>query len=230
MKSVAPGNLTRSILIRQPTPVYETTCDNIGFLLSSGPYILEIQADMEMTEYGFNTNLRRGFDAYDDIIAVSGRCTHVFGNAIGVGKLGELIEAPLHPSLDRNTMYLYGTCNRGPLLLDHQKLKSLGYLDERNYFHLDSDHDLLARALVMKGWRCGYIPMEFSSPLKEGSARRTHTDERIKALNEHVHQIKSQRPNNGFLQSMADRDIPAIETRPLQGHWQRPAPLSLHSP
>ena len=229
LAETGPPNLVRSTLIRQETPVFETTCDNIGFIASSGSYILEIQADMEMTEYGFNANLARGIDDYDDIIAVSGRCTHAFGSPIGVGKLGELIEKPLDPGIDRNTMHMHGTCNRGPLLFHKQKLAALGFLDEQNYFLLDSDHDLFARALEIKGWKCGYIPMEFKSPLKDGSARKPLLDERIRTLNQQVLELKSQRPNNGFLTSLDRLRQPAIETRPLRGDWHRTAPMS-HKP
>jgi glycosyltransferase involved in cell wall biosynthesis len=226
LAETGPPNLARSILIRQETPVFETTCDNIGFLSSSGPYILEIQADMEMTEYGFNANLARGMEEYDDIIAVSGRCTHAFGSPIGVGKLGELIEKPLDPGIDRNTMHMHGTCNRGPLLINMEKLTELGFLDEQNYFLLDSDHDLFARALEIKGWKCGYIPIEFNSSLKDGSARKPIIDERVRSLNQQVLQLKSERPNNGFLTSVDRLKQPAIETRPLRGDWRRAAPIS----
>lgn len=124
LADAGPQNLTRSILIKQATPVFETTYDNIGFLSASGPYILKIQADMEMTEYGFNTNLARGIKDYGGIIAISGRCTHVFGSPIGIGKLGELIEEPLNPGIDRNCVHLHGTFNRGLLLID-KRIRSL---------------------------------------------------------------------------------------------------------
>ena len=39
-------------------PLFETKCDNLGFRESLGIYCLEIQADMEMTEQGYNQELR----------------------------------------------------------------------------------------------------------------------------------------------------------------------------
>jgi len=106
-------NLVQIIMIRQDTPVFETTCDNMGFVISSGKYIVEIQADMEMVEYGFNRKLSSGMEKYDDIIGVSGRCTHNFGASLGIGKMGYMVEQFLSPEINRNMMYMYGTCKIG---------------------------------------------------------------------------------------------------------------------
>jgi len=214
-KNINISNLIRAIIIKQETPIFETSCDNIGFIVSSGKYILEIQADMEMTQQGFNSNLARGLNKYQDIIGVSGRCTHIFGAPIGVGKLGELIEKSLNSSLDKNSIYMYGTCNRGPLLLDKNKLHQMNFLDEENYFLDDSDHDLFARSFYLKGWRCGYIPIEFNSPLKNGSTRKPAINESVKLLNQEVFNIKYNRPKNGFLNKLHTLNPPPIEIRPL---------------
>jgi len=48
-------------------------------------------------------------------------------------------------------------------------------LDEENYFLDDSDHDLMARAFLEKGYLCGYVPIEFSAPLYVGSTRNNNT-------------------------------------------------------
>lgn len=206
------SNISNIIIIEQKTPVFETTCDNIGFVLSRGKYIIEIQADMEMTEHGFNSSLARGLKQYDDIIGVSGRCTHVFGTAHGVGKLGEYVENTLDLSLDRNIMYMYGTCNRGPLILDRNKLKCMRYMDEQNYFLDASDHDLFARAYSEMGWKCGYIPIEFKSPLIDGSTRKTLPDN-IKEMNQYFLSMKKERAGNGFADTF--KQEVEIETRNL---------------
>jgi|TARA_X000001382_G_scaffold99076_1_gene73509 glycosyltransferase involved in cell wall biosynthesis len=206
-------NIAKVVVVEQNTPVFETTCDNIGFVLSSGKYIVEIQADMEMVEYGFNSNLARGLQQYDDVIGVSGRCTHVFGTAHGVGKLGEYVEKTLDPSLDRNVLYMYGTCNRGPLILDRDKLKYMKYMDEQNYFLDASDHDLFARAYAEMDWRCGYIPMEFESPLVDGSTRKDLPAD-VRELNQHFLSLKKERSGNGFADTF--RQQIGIESRVLR--------------
>jgi glycosyltransferase involved in cell wall biosynthesis len=214
-KNISISKLIRTIIIKQETPVFETTCDNMGFLIASGKYILEIQADMEMVEYGFNNKLANGLKKYEDIIAISGRCTHELGGGLGIGKLGELLEQPLSSNLNKNMIYMYGTCNRGPLLLDKQKLKLMKYMDEQHFFLHDSDHDLFARAYYLNGWRCGYIPIEFNSPLKNGSTRKTLNNE-AKIINETAYNLKLKRCIGGFLRSFPyNKNKIPIEIRPL---------------
>lgn len=190
-------NLVRVIVVRQDTPVYETTADNIGFILSSGKYLLEIQADMEMIEYGYNRSLERAFK-YDDIAVVSGRLTHKFGIPHGVGKLGESVQYPLSPDLDRNKLYMWGTSVHSPFLMDHKRAKEIGYFDEQNIFLEGSCHDYCARCYYQKGWKNGYVPIEYLSPLKDGSCRKNLPDD-VREINKKVMEVRQARSNGGFL-------------------------------
>lgn len=179
--------VTRILIVRSNLPLFETTADNVGFLCAQGQYCLEIQADMEMVQKGFNMKLLEPFMKIPNVIAVSGRCCHSFDITQGIGKLGDLVETPLSElsHIDPNLFYISQTVNRGPLLLHRQKLKELGYLDERNFFQEYCDHDLFCRALVQKGWICGYRPMEFISLIKDGSMRKPRD-----ALNQDVYDRK----------------------------------------
>ncbi len=160
------------VLIDQSTPVFETTADNMGFLLARGRYVLEVQADMRMIQYGFNRQLEKAFATGDDVFAVSGRCAHNYSGIQGFGKINQHVEErsnikPQHLA----TFFIHQTCNRGPLLIDRARLVDLGFLDEQNFWLGDDEHDLMARAAA-RGWVCGYIPMEFFSPLADGSTRK----------------------------------------------------------
>ena len=200
--SARPG-LCQSIVISQPTPVFETTSDNIGFSVSRGEFIIEIQADMQLNDLGFDQRLVSALKKYDDLIGVSGRCTHLFNGVKGVGKLGELIEQPLSHDIDRSKLYMHGTCNRGPLALRRSMLRQLKYLDEKNYYLEDSDHDLFARAFHEFGWRCGYVPTEVISILSEGTTRKRIRPEDMESasINEAVRSIKEASCNQGFLRA-----------------------------
>jgi glycosyltransferase involved in cell wall biosynthesis len=152
--------------------LFETACDNLGFKHSEGTYCLEIQADMEMTEIGYNLELTKPFQLLSNVIAVSGRCTHAMFNTGVYGKHGINIEKSLKElQIQRNRFYQFETCNRGPLLINRKKLIELNYLDEEHYFLDDSDHDLMARAYIQKRYICGYVPIEFNSPFEFGSTR-----------------------------------------------------------
>jgi|UniRef100_A0A6C0BJ06 glycosyltransferase involved in cell wall biosynthesis len=174
-------------------PLFETSADNIGFRMSRGGYCLEIQADMEMTEKGYNNILKRGFQ-YTNVIGVSGRCCHMLNEHKLIGRGGESINRPYDKKLRQDLLYVNETVNRGPLLLDRKKLMEMNYLDEENFYLDNSDHDLFTRAWAQKGWICGYIPIDFNAPLENGSTRKPRD-----AINTYYFQERSKKSNGGFL-------------------------------
>lgn len=185
--------ITNILILKSVIPLFETTADNLGFYCSRGNYCLEIQADMEIMEPGYNMKLLIPFFKNSQIIGMSGRCCHGFISHDGIGKLGKDITKSIHDigNIDKNCYYIYDTCNRGPLLLDKQKLQQLGYLDEVNYFLDNSDHDLFLRANLQKQWLCGYVPIEFNAHLQWGSTRKKRDK-----LNEDHYQYKRLSTNN----------------------------------
>jgi len=178
-------NFVQIKILESPEPLFETKCDNIGFKLAEGDYLLEIQADMEMTELGYNIHLSKPFNILTNVIAVSGRCGHNLFRTGGIGKLGRNVEKEISTlSVDKNMFYTFETCNRGPLLLHKEKVIKLGYLDEINYFLDNSDHDLMARAYLQEGYICGYVPIDFDAPLKNGSTRKSKDKKNMEKLKE----------------------------------------------
>ena len=175
-KNVLYNFIQITILKNETIPLFETKCDNIGFKLAEGKFCLEIQADMKMTENGYNIHLSKPFNILENVIAVSGRCAHnLFNHAEGIGKLGSNCERTVNElNICKNKFYVYETCNRGPLLIDKTKLKELNYLDEEEYFLDDSDHDLFARAYIEKKYICGYVPIDYYAPLYLGSTRNNN--------------------------------------------------------
>lgn len=187
--------LKRFICISQPTPIFETSCENIGFRISKGKYVMNLQSDMRIMTYAFNYILSNPFRKYEDVFSVSGRCTHewpFYGK--GFGKIGEMIERPL--SLDftqMNKFFIMDTSNR-PLMFLKSRLEELGYLDESNFVLGDDDHDINMRAKIQKNWITGYVPIEFYSPLSHGTMRKGMNNE-----NKIVYEKRLKRRNNPFL-------------------------------
>jgi glycosyltransferase involved in cell wall biosynthesis len=203
--------VTKILLLKSNTPLFETSADNLGCVCSQGEYILEIQADMEMTEYGYNMKLLAPFTLNENIIGISGRCCHSFDETEGIGKLGLNITKNLDelPNINIKSFYIGETCNRGPLLINHLKLKELKYFDEVNYFLDNSDHDLFARAYFYKKWICGYVPINFKAPLEYGSTRKPRDK-----INQHYYNIKSQLTNNG-INGFLKKNIHLFEKRKI---------------
>ena len=185
--------IKRILCINQQSPIFETSCDNIGFRLSNGKYIVEIQADMKMMTFGFNYILSKPFRLFEDVFSVSGRCTHNLpfdGN--GVGKIGDLVEKPLNFDFKyMNKFFVMNTCNRGPLMFLNERLKSIGYLDEFNFVLGDDEHDANLRAFNFKKWVSGHTPVEFYSPMSHGSTRKETTSENIDYLEKRLKRRKS---------------------------------------
>ena len=180
------SNFKRIRIIDTYWPLFETKCDNIGFKLSKAKFVLEIQADMQMLIKGYDQILSKPFYKIENLIAVSGRCAHFLDykdESDGTGKLGVNIEKSLKElNLKNNKFYIFDTCNRGPLLIDNNKLKQMNYLDERNYFLDISEHDLMLRARMSKNYICGYFPIDFYAPLKDGSTRNRKIKQNFKNI------------------------------------------------
>lgn len=188
--------LNRVIVVESDVPLFETVCDNIGFRLANGKWLLEIQADMKMTEKNFNLQLTLPFLVMDNVIAVSGRCCHSVDQREIFGRYDYAIEYTVDElEIERNTFYVHEVCNRGPLLLDSKKVKEVGYLDETNFYLDNSEHDMLLRAYCQKGYICGYVPIDFDAPIYDGSCRKARNSK-----NTHILQVRSNRCKGGFIE------------------------------
>jgi glycosyltransferase involved in cell wall biosynthesis len=186
--------LQRITVVRSVTPLFEASCDNIGFRLAQGRYLLEIQADMLMTEPDYNLTLTKPFLKYNELIGVSGRCCHSLDSKYIIGRGDHAINLSVEElGINRNWFYVHETCNRGPLLLDREKVAALGYLDEQNFVLDSSEHDLFMRARE-RGWLCGYVPINFLSPAEDGSTRKPRN-----AINVEFLAMRRARSNGGYL-------------------------------
>ncbi len=61
-------------------PVYETKCDEFGIKKSTADYVIEIQADMQIREKGFDAKLLKILKKHPSLLGISGRATHNFEN------------------------------------------------------------------------------------------------------------------------------------------------------
>ena len=164
-----------TIVKHEKFPIFEASCDNVGFMLAKGRFCLEIQGDQEMIEDGYNLQLARPFDVFENCIGVSGRCAcqRSYSDAAGI-KCYEIEKSVSESKFSRNIFYEREICNRGPLLLDRQKLKSLNFLDEKNFYQCNSEHDMFFRAYYLHKYICGYMAIDFNSPGHHGGSRRAH--------------------------------------------------------
>ena len=133
---------------------------------------------------------------------------HALGD--GIGRIGGLVDVPavLH---GRDTLYLHETVMRGPYALDRRRFLDVGGFDTGRFFLGNDDHDLAVRAWRDFGYRVGYTPVVFSSPLELGTTRRTRTGEEQRvfdALRDHYAQAS--RSSALFTRSSNDRRPPRV--------------------
>ena len=166
------------IFKQEEYPIFEASSDNVGFKNSKGRFCLEIQSDMEMNQKGYNLHLSKPFNMLDNIIAVGGRLCCAVSQCPPNIKYNDVIQ--LMPDLnsskinniDINCFYVYDTIARGPILFDKKKLIELDYIDEKKFYQENSDHELMIRAYLNKKYICGYVPITFKAPIKDGTGRK----------------------------------------------------------
>ena len=189
--------VARATIVRNPVPVFETACDNLGFTLADTEVIVEIQGDIQIQEAAYDALLIRAFATMPKPSSLSGRCGHSFlelrnrfaramfgrGQDECVGLCGTLIERPESIDPLRGRLYRCDTVPRGPWVVLKSDLVRYGYLDERHFFLGNDDHDYHRRLLEAEGRRPLYVPMAIRSPLRLGATRR-----RRSGVNEEVFQ------------------------------------------
>lgn len=192
-------------LIINETPVYETACDNMGFRVCDTEYIIEIQADITIKEYGFDKKMIVALDMFN-LGTISGRLVHPFAvlddyrawkkyplwkcieyinkNYQCVGLMGERIftNNPVNVS-NSQSIYIGETNARGPWILRRSDLVLLDYLDEKNFFLGNDDHDYNRRIYERLGKKAGYIPIEQVSFESDGSTRKVRTGKNLEIFN-----------------------------------------------
>jgi glycosyltransferase involved in cell wall biosynthesis len=185
-ESRRPPLVARATIVRNPVPIFETACDNIGFSLADTAVIVELQSDIQIREPAFDTLVLRALANTSPPAAVSGRCGHSFFGLRGpvvrallggrvqecVGLCGKLIDTPEVVEPLRGRMYRCETVPRGPWVVLKADLERAGYLDERFFFQGNDDHDYHRRLFEADGRRPVYVPMSLYSPLRLGATRQ----------------------------------------------------------
>jgi glycosyltransferase involved in cell wall biosynthesis len=105
------------------------------------------------------------------------------------GKLGQLINSDLKtPDSLSRLIWIGETVMRGPLLIEKNKYLELGGFNIESFFLGYDEHDLFLRASLV-GYRCGYVPIDFLSPLKSGTSRARRSWKTEYALTKNLFRI-----------------------------------------
>lgn len=108
------------------------------------------------------------------VFGVNTRSTFIFKNTTEFGRCGRRINAFLGNHKSRK-LYLGHTIMRGPLAISKKKYDLIGGLNTKEFFLGGDDHELMYRAWTFQKWRCGYTPLKFKSPTRDGATRKPKT-------------------------------------------------------
>jgi glycosyltransferase involved in cell wall biosynthesis len=169
-----PENISYKIIYSNN--VFEIRSNNIGMKNATQKYVCIVQDDMEIIEQNWDKRMIQPFLYFTDIFAITARSAlqmdangHFFN--IKEGPVGHHCFEK-SSNISRDIVYINQMVNRGPLLMDLEKVKILGYLDETLPGLLAADdHDLCVKAFLNYGWKCGSYWIQYNSPLEWGSTR-----------------------------------------------------------
>lgn len=148
--------------------VFEVRANNAGLRKASYPYCMIIQDDMVIQEKDFDKKLLTPFNKFSDTFAVSARTAH--DNTIINNELHHVNISGRESGLAKGIYSVRDSCNRGPLLLQHEALEKLNYLDDAFApINLD-DHDLCMRAWTQLGLVSGAYMIDYRSDHEWGSS------------------------------------------------------------
>ena len=180
------SSLANNLTIRYADNVFETKANNIGLKEAIGKYVIIVQDDMIINEDGWNERLRKPFNAFDDVFAVTARTAHNYvfnpdSPYIGMKEdidtdwcnIVEPCDEANQSNMPRDVFAVRGTVNRGPLMINLEDLKELNYFDEAFSPQDMDDHDLMFRMRKKLGKVCGCYWIDFVSDPSWGGTRKT---------------------------------------------------------
>jgi glycosyltransferase involved in cell wall biosynthesis len=165
--------------------VFETKANNVGLKNSNGDYCIIVQDDMLINEVGWNERLLKPINQYSDVFAVTGRHSHNWIH--NINSIHQHMEYDLdncwcdillatdvagRENIDRDTFAIRDSVNRGPLLIRHDILQKVNYLDEIFAPQDMDDHDLSYRVYKETGLVAGCYWIDIISEPSWGGTRK----------------------------------------------------------
>jgi glycosyltransferase involved in cell wall biosynthesis len=177
-------NPNLNIIITETPDIFETKANNVGLKLASGEIVIITQDDIVINEMGWNERLTKPFKVFNDVFAVTANCAHnweinpnskhIYTTENNDYEWSDILIHVDHANkntISRDIFAVRQCVNRGPLAINHNDLKILGYFDEI-FAPLDmDDHDLCFRMSKEIGKVVGCYWINYISDLSWGGTR-----------------------------------------------------------
>lgn len=166
--------------------VFESKANNLAAKKSTGEYIIIVQDDMLINEFGWNERLLLPFKKFDDVFGITANCAHnwivdknshdhlitdnTYLNHRWATTLKHIDHANKDTIIDRNCFAIRQCVNRGPLALNHQDFAKLNYFDDSYKQDLD-EHDLCFRMRDKIQKEVGFFHVDWFTEPRFGGTR-----------------------------------------------------------
>jgi glycosyltransferase involved in cell wall biosynthesis len=162
----------REFIATHANNVFETRANNIGFKLAKEDYMITLQDDMVVNEYGWERRMTYPLRKFDDVLAVSSRAAQDIDDLVGEHDHNYTNRAARElGTLTRDTFAVRDIINRGPVAFNMAHFKKMNFLNDA-YAPSDlDDADLSLRAWKQYKLRVGAYWIDYLSPLHWGKAR-----------------------------------------------------------
>lgn len=158
------SSFLREIIVRDTPNLFETRANNYGFKLSTCKYLITIQDDMVIREYGWERRLTLPLRKFNDVLAVSARSAQDVVEIGNGGKEKYANQAAFETNtLRRDVFAVRDVGIRGPLALRMDYLKELNYLNDAYAPCALDDTELSLRAWRDKRYKIGVFGINFLS-------------------------------------------------------------------
>ncbi len=162
IKKVKP-HLLLELIIHDTPNLFELRANNFAFRLAKTKYMITIQDDMVIREYGWERRLTYPLRKFDDVLAVTARIAeNIESINNGVQKLVNQKGRELN-TLSRNIFAIRDVINRGPIAFRIDYLKDLNYLNDKYAPCAIDDHELSLRAWRDRRWKVGAYWIDYFS-------------------------------------------------------------------
>ncbi len=162
IKKVKPP-LLRELIVRDTPNLFELRANNFAFKLARNNYLITVQDDMVINEYGWERRLTYPLRKFDDVLAVTARIAENI-KTIGMEKEEHGNSAGLElNTLPRNIFAVRDVINRGPIAFRADYLKELNYLNDIYAPGAKDDSEISLRAWIQKRWKVGAFWIRYIS-------------------------------------------------------------------
>lgn len=181
---VMANKIEPNTFIHYAPDVFETKANNIGLKSAQGDKVIIVQDDMIVNEPSWNLRMQKPFDAFSDVFAVTARTAHNWEynpNSQHINMVEDLdscwcdiVNHTDHAGRNntpRDVFAVRSSVNRGPLMIDHEVLQKMNYLDEQFAPQDMDDHDLCYRTYRELGKVCGCYWIDFITEDSWGGTR-----------------------------------------------------------